>query len=62
MTWKVVLGIQGKVYVEHQALVGGDELILASAETRPEANRLRDEWVAKKEAEKKADLGQKELW
>jgi hypothetical protein len=61
-TWKVVLGADGKPFTEHHSLVGWHETVIGGAETRLEANRLRDEYVAKKLDEKKADEGQKELF
>ena len=62
MTWVVVLTPSGGVETQLDAFVSVSDLILASAPTRPEANLIRDEYVRTKEAEKKADEGQKELF
>ena len=62
MTWVVVLTPSGGVETQLDAFVGADDLVLAAAKTRPEANLLRDEYVRTKKAEAEADKTQKELF
>lgn len=62
MIWKVVLSPDGEVRLYHHSAVTLRDMVLGGADEIREARRIKDEYVARKKAEKEADESQEELW
>ena len=62
MIWKVILTEAGEVRVHHHSAVTPRDMVLGCADEIREARRIKDEYVARKKAEKEADEAQEELW